>query len=84
MKKVKITVIRKTCCPDLMEKYENPVEHVCDIQERQVDRQWVAEAGGDVRQCMGEHVGLCDDAGTRWRRFLRRMDEEPKVGYDKL
>lgn len=31
MKTVKITVIRKICCPDLMEKYENPIEHACDI-----------------------------------------------------
>ena len=36
MKKVKITVIRKACYPDLMEKYENPIEHACDVQEGQV------------------------------------------------
>ena len=27
MKKVRITAIRKTCYPDLMEKYENPIQH---------------------------------------------------------
>ena len=36
MKKVKITVIRKTCHKDLMERYENPIEHACDMQESQV------------------------------------------------
>ena len=36
MKRVKITVIRKTCYPDLMEKYENPIEHACDLEEGQV------------------------------------------------
>ena len=36
MKKVKITVMRKACYPDLMEKYENPIEHACDVQEGQV------------------------------------------------
>lgn len=35
MKKVKITVIRKACYKDLMEKYENPIEHACDMVEGQ-------------------------------------------------
>lgn len=39
MKKVRITAIRKTCYPDLMETYENPIQHACDVQEGQV---WVA------------------------------------------
>ena len=32
MKKVKITVMRKTEYTDLMEKYENPIEHACDME----------------------------------------------------
>ena len=32
MKKVKITVLRITRYPDLMEQYENPIEHPCDMQ----------------------------------------------------
>ena len=36
MTKVKITVMRKACYPDLMEQYENPIEHACDVQEGQV------------------------------------------------
>lgn len=36
MKKVKITVVRKACYNDLMEKYENPIEHVCDMAEGKV------------------------------------------------
>ena len=39
MKKVRITAIRKTCYPDLMAKYESPIEHACDIVEGQV---WIA------------------------------------------
>ena len=31
MKKVKITVMRMACYRDLMEKYENPIEHACDM-----------------------------------------------------
>lgn len=36
MYKVRITVMRITCYRDLMEKYENPMEHVCDMNEGQV------------------------------------------------
>lgn len=36
MKKVKITVMRKTEHRDLMEKYENPIEHACDVEEGQI------------------------------------------------
>ena len=33
MKKVKITVIRKVHYSDLSAKYENPIEHACDVNE---------------------------------------------------
>ena len=36
MKKVKITILRKVCHTDLMERYANPIEHACDMQEGQV------------------------------------------------
>ncbi|MDO5850688.1 MAG: TIGR04076 family protein [Methanobacteriaceae archaeon] len=32
MKKVKITVMRRTRYDDLIEKYENPLEHECDVK----------------------------------------------------
>ena len=32
MKKVKITVMAMTRYPELMAKYENPIEHACDMQ----------------------------------------------------
>ena len=36
MNKIKITVMRKTVYDDLIEKYENPIEHACDIKIGQV------------------------------------------------
>lgn len=36
MKKCRITAIRKVEHTDLIEKYENPIEHACDIKEGQV------------------------------------------------
>ena len=32
MKKIKITAMRKAQYDDLIEKYENPIEHACDVQ----------------------------------------------------
>lgn len=36
MHKIKITAIRKADYKDLQKKYENPIQHACDIQEGQV------------------------------------------------
>lgn len=36
MKKCRITVIRMACYRDLMEKYENQMEHPCDMKEGQI------------------------------------------------
>lgn len=36
MKKIKITVMRTACYADLIEKYENPIPHPCDMREGQV------------------------------------------------
>lgn len=32
MKKVKITVMRISCYRDLIDKYENPIEHACNMK----------------------------------------------------
>ena len=39
MKKVRITAMRQTVYRDLMEQYENPIEHACDVEVGQV---WTA------------------------------------------
>ena len=36
MKKIRITVMRRTEYTDLMELYENPIEHACDMKIGQV------------------------------------------------
>ena len=36
MKKVRITVKRVACYKDLIEQYENPIEHACDMRVGQV------------------------------------------------
>ena len=36
MKKVKITVMKTACYTDLIEKYEAPISHACDMKEGQI------------------------------------------------
>ena len=52
MKKIKITAVRKTCYPDLMAKYENPIQHTCDVEEGMV---WIANG-------WAKPEGFCDEA----------------------
>ena len=37
MKKCAITVMKVARYDDLIEKYENPIEHACDMQEEDYD-----------------------------------------------
>lgn len=36
MKKVKITVMKKACYTDLINKFENPISDACDMKEGQI------------------------------------------------
>ena len=60
MKKVKITAIRKIWHQDLSEKYENPIEHSCDIEEGQV---FISRDGQKPE-------GLCDSAWESMSQFV--------------
>ena len=63
MKKVKITAIRKIWHQDLSAKYENPIEHSCDIEEGQV-----------FISCQGQKPeGLCDSAWESMQTFVTEL-----------
>lgn len=63
MKKVKITAIRKVWYQDLSAKYENPIEHSCDIEEGQV-----------FISCEGQKPeGLCDSAWESMQAFVKEL-----------
>ena len=61
MKKVRITAIRKTSYPDLMETYENPIQHACDVTEGQV---WIANG-------WAKPEGFCDSAWDSIASFVK-------------
>lgn len=63
MKKVKITAIRKVQHNDLIIKYENPIEHACDVTE---GRSWISIDG----KCPD---GLCNEAWKSMREFVEAL-----------
>lgn len=63
MKDVKITAIRKVQHTDLMARYENPIEHACEVHEGQT---WVSHNG-----CRPE--GLCPEAWKSMREFVEAL-----------
>lgn len=77
MKDVLITAVRKTEYKDLMEQYENPIEHACDVKVGDV---FVSKNGqipdGFCPKRMGQRCAFCQRTCARWRKFLRRMDEK--------
>lgn len=63
MKKVRITAVRKTIYPDLMAKYENPIQHACDVEEGQV---WIANG-------WEKPAGFCDSAWDSISAFVMTL-----------
>lgn len=72
MKRVRITAVRKTIYQDLIEKYENPIEHTCDVKEGQV---WIAE-GWEKPQ------GFCDSAWESISAFVMTLAHGGENFYD--
>ena len=63
MNKIKITVMRKARYDDLIEKYENPIEHACDMQLGQT---FVVE------NCI-KPEGMCDSAWETMLPFIKEL-----------
>ena len=63
MKKVRIVAMRRVEYRDLMARYENPIEHACDVLEGQ---EWVSIDG----RCP---AGLCPEAWKSMREFVEAL-----------
>lgn len=72
MLKVKITVIRKACYTDLIEKYENPLENPCDMEEGQV---FIANG-------WKKPAGFCDSAWQCISTFVMALSHGGENFYD--
>ena len=72
MKTVRITAVRRSVYPDLMQKYENPIAHACDIEIGQV----FFSRGGKKPD------GLCDAAWECMSRFVAALAAGEGNFYD--
>ncbi|MBQ8382250.1 MAG: TIGR04076 family protein [Clostridia bacterium] len=72
MKKVKITVMRMACYPDLMALYENPIEHACDMTEGRV---FIASGSKKPE-------GMCDSAWETMSAFVTTLSHGGGNFYD--
>ena len=72
MKKVRITVARMVRHDDLIQQYENPIEHACDMRE------------GQIFVCNGwaRPEGLCDSAWETLSPFVMALAHGAKGLYD--
>ena len=72
MKKCRITVMRMARYDDLIEKYENPIEHACDLTEGQV---FIANGWKKPQ-------GLCDSAWDTMSPFVLALSHGGENFYD--
>ncbi len=72
MFRCKITAVKKVCHSDLIEKYENPIEHACDI-----------EVGGVFFSEEGKRPeGFCESAWESLRPFVEALAKGGGNFYD--
>ena len=63
MKDVKITVMTRVEHHDLIEKYENPIEHACEMEIGKVY----------ISQDAQKPDGLCNEAWTCMEKFVKEL-----------
>lgn len=69
---IKIQALRKTCYPDLMALYENPIDHPCDAEEGQV---WYSKNGEKPE-------GFCPSAWETLSPFVAELTRGGGNFYD--
>ena len=72
MKKIRITAVRQTVYEDLMARYENPMEHACDVQVGQV---WIANG-------WEKPEGFCQSAWDTLSPFVLALAHGGRNFYD--
>lgn len=72
MKDVKITAVRKVEHKDLIDSYENPIEHACDVQVGDV----FVSRGGEMPE------GMCESAWGSVKQFVLELANGGGNFYD--
>ena len=72
MKDVRISVMRISTYPDLMARFENPIEHACPVKEGQV---WIADG-------WQRPEGFCESAWESVSPFVMTLAHGGENFYD--
>ena len=72
MNKCRITVMKKACYTDLIERYENPISHACDM----------AEGQAFIANGWEKPAGLCDSAWESMSAFVMTLAHGGKNLYN--
>ena len=72
MRRCRITVMRVACYRDLMEKYENPIQHACDMKEGMVF----------IIDGWKKPEGMCDSAWETLSPFVMTLAHGGEDIYD--
>ncbi|MBQ6547793.1 MAG: TIGR04076 family protein [Candidatus Methanomethylophilaceae archaeon] len=72
MRRCRITVMRIACYRDLMERYENPIPHACDMKEGQVF----------ITDGWKKPEGMCDSAWGTLSPFVMTLAHGGEDIYD--
>ncbi len=72
MKKCKITVMKIACYADLIEKYENPIAHPCDMKQGQI---FIANG-------WQKPEGMCQSAWDSMSAFVMALSHGAENFYD--
>lgn len=72
MKRIKITPLRRSVYEDLIEKYENPIEHPCD---EIIGKEYISENGE-------KPDGLCPEAWKCMELFAKELARGGGNFYD--
>lgn len=72
MKRVRITAVRRTEYKDLMDIYENPIEHACEVT---MGQEWISIDGQRPE-------GMCSAAWESMRTFVRALARGGGNFYD--
>lgn len=72
MKDIRITAVRRVCHQDLIDRYENPILHTCDVKE---GMEWISRKGTKPE-------GLCDEAWKSMREFVEALARGEENFFD--
>ncbi len=72
MKSIRITAVRKASYPDLVAKYENPIQHACDVLDGQI---WISVDAA-------KPAGFCDSAWSSISPFVMTLAHGGSNFYD--